>query len=215
MPPPFRASRRVDALGIDAGLWSWAMMALAKATSSTGWFAAGRQQRPTFHECEAADVVTAVAPWTSIACSAKAAGMVLPPGRSRRRVRGPPISSSTTRVKAHSSSPSQPGDVGEINECKDSAAAPGAERLVRRIRRVRRQRADILCTVEGGTHCGGYGSFILAEVAWGSRTKRSLVSRRGHIRQRRRLPIEPPASCSFGLRTELRPPTTDRRCRTD
>jgi polyhydroxybutyrate depolymerase len=56
---------------------------------------------------------------------------------------------------------------GEINECTASAAALQQNASCEGFATCGDGAQSILCTVQGGTHCGSYGSFMIAEVAWG------------------------------------------------
>jgi polyhydroxybutyrate depolymerase len=63
---------------------------------------------------------------------------------------------------------------GEINECTDSAAALEQNDSCEGFAACGDSAQTILCTVEGGTHCGSYGSFMIAEVAWGVLSNQTL-----------------------------------------
>lgn len=54
---------------------------------------------------------------------------------------------------------------GEINACTDEAAPVGAEGC-QGFSMCGGEEETLLCSVEGGSHCGSYGSFMVPEVAW-------------------------------------------------
>lgn len=56
---------------------------------------------------------------------------------------------------------------GEINECTGDAATAAQNDACEAFPMCGSGAQTVLCTVQGGTHCGSYGSFMIAEVAWG------------------------------------------------
>jgi polyhydroxybutyrate depolymerase len=55
---------------------------------------------------------------------------------------------------------------GEINMCTGSPAALQQNGSCESFASCGAGAQTVLCTVQGGTHCGSYGSFMIAEVAW-------------------------------------------------
>jgi polyhydroxybutyrate depolymerase len=56
---------------------------------------------------------------------------------------------------------------GEINSCSGAAGALAQNDACEALPMCGAGAQTVLCTVQGGTHCGSYGSFSIAEVAWG------------------------------------------------
>jgi len=56
---------------------------------------------------------------------------------------------------------------GEINQCTGDAAALAPNEGCEAFPSCGSGAQTVLCTVQGGTHCGSYGSFEIADVAWG------------------------------------------------
>jgi polyhydroxybutyrate depolymerase len=63
---------------------------------------------------------------------------------------------------------------GEINECTDSAVALEQNDSCEGFSACGDGAQTILCTVQDGTHCGSYGSFMIPEVAWGVLSNETL-----------------------------------------
>lgn len=55
---------------------------------------------------------------------------------------------------------------GEINSCSGAAAPLEQSNGCESLPMCGDGAQTVLCTVQGGTHCGSYGSFSIAEVAW-------------------------------------------------
>jgi polyhydroxybutyrate depolymerase len=55
---------------------------------------------------------------------------------------------------------------GQINRCTGTAAPLPANAACQTYPMCGAGVETILCTVEGGTHCANYGSFMIPEVAW-------------------------------------------------
>lgn len=55
---------------------------------------------------------------------------------------------------------------GGINECTGAAAALAQNDSCEAFPTCGSGTETVLCTVQAGTHCGSYGSFTIAEVAW-------------------------------------------------
>jgi len=56
---------------------------------------------------------------------------------------------------------------GEINQCTGSPEPQPEESSCQRYPSCADGVETILCTVQGGTHCGNYSSFGIADLAWG------------------------------------------------
>jgi polyhydroxybutyrate depolymerase len=65
---------------------------------------------------------------------------------------------------------------GEINSCSGSAAALAQNDACEALPMCGDGAQTVLCTVQGGTHCGSYGSFSIAEVAWAVLQNQALPS---------------------------------------
>jgi polyhydroxybutyrate depolymerase len=55
---------------------------------------------------------------------------------------------------------------GEINECTGAPASLQQNSACQGFSACGDSAQTVLCTVQGGTHCGSYGSFMIPEVAW-------------------------------------------------
>jgi polyhydroxybutyrate depolymerase len=119
--------------------------------------------------CEAADVIAAVAP-VDFDCVDGAGCSNCNPGRPITVVQ---FRGTNDQLVAYEGSGAFAGaranlaTWGEINECTGAPSELAQNDSCESFPTCGDGAQTVLCTVQGGTHCGSYGSFSIAEVAWG------------------------------------------------